>query len=91
MSLLTDAELARAAYPALENVPSHWLTGRNRRVADAATEVALKAVAEWMDGKCDQMIHGSITLGQRLRRDCCYCMRDMAEFAREGKMPGEEK
>ncbi len=60
-------------------------------VAGASQTVTLKAVAEWMDGKCDQMIHGSITLGQRLRRDCCYCMRNMAEFANDGKMPGEEK
>ncbi len=84
MSLLTDAELARAAYPALENVPSHWLTGRNRRVADAATEVALKAVAEYLS--IDTCGHP-----HRLPMyECPIRLREAILALREGKMPGEE-
>ena len=51
--LLTDEELAKAAYPALDGVPSHWLSGRNRRVADAASAKSIKvdrqAAAEWLE------------------------------------------
>ena len=88
MSLLTEQGKQRARDDWRESCPT-WDEEHHLLIAQQTK--TLKAVAEWMDGKCDQMIHGSITLGQRLRRDCCYCMRDMAEFAREGKMPGEEK
>ena len=86
MSLLTDAELARAAYPALENVPSHWLTGRNRRVADAATEVALRAVAEWLGEYCDNPKHES----KAKRIACIRCLWELQDAGTFGKMPGEE-
>ena len=94
MSLLKDGEILAALNKAWGNDTVESINDvecGDRAIAEAQRTQTLKAVAEWMDGKCDQMIHGSITLGQRLRRDCCYCMRDMAEFAREGKMPGEEK
>ncbi len=46
-----------------------------------------RKMAEWFDVKCQHRSHGSITFGQRIRRDCKYCVRDMYELLREGRAP----
>ncbi len=88
MSLLTDEELAKAAYPALEGVPSHWLVGRNRRVADASQAKTLKAVAEWLSEYCNEPEHAR---QGKYRGLCVSCVSVLFTALNEGKMPGEEK
>ncbi|KKN24499.1 hypothetical protein LCGC14_0894390 [marine sediment metagenome] len=86
MSLLTDAEL-RYHWTVPEALSStHY--GILSAVADASQTVTLKAVAEWMDGRCTGR-HANVGNAWRVRCDSCLAL--LAIALREGKMPGEEK
>ena len=97
MSLLTDEELAKAAYPALEGVPSHWLVGRNRRVADASQTKTLKAVAELVNSRlnCDdlmklvELLTNPLTPASSVKVSVELTAFEL-RMLELGKMPGEE-
>ncbi len=74
-----------------QNINSSQLMEVIAKRCDVVAEVmhakTLKAVAEWLDGTCENRVHGLI----RDRKHCPFCMIGACLLLREGKMPGEEK
>ena len=80
MSLLTDDEIRTIA----GQDPS---TASLEMLAETVTALTLKAVAEWLEERCDKPDHrreGS------QRGTCVSCVGSLFASLREGKMPGEE-
>ena len=79
MSLLTDLEIRTIA----GQDPG---TASLEILVDTATELTLKAVAEWASGNCDVETHTSYGGG---RASCPLCLANLILSAGEGKLPGE--
>ncbi len=79
MSLLTDLEIRTIA----GQDPS---TASLEILVDTATELTLKAVAEWLGEYCDNPKHES----QAKRIACIRCLWELQDAGTFGKMPGEE-
>ena len=89
MSLLTDEDIFRVhpwmAQPAGNELDNDL--GTHRATADASQTKTLKAVAEWLNGKCSNEHHSG--RGHWQRKNCVNCRMELIEAAAEGKMPGE--
>ena len=79
MSLLTDLEIRTIA----GQDPS---TASLEILVDTATELTLKAVAEWWNKSCEVHLEGY----SPRRIDCRVCVYDGLLKMSKGKMPGEE-
>ena len=76
-----------AAWDCINKMQSDW-----GHIIDELTPMfiakILKAVAEWLDGKCVDGKHNGLG---RARRYCSMCMTILIFVLGEGKMPGEER
>ena len=91
MSLLTDISIKAILGQTQYTTRGHPFPSsrqpllKARAVADAEHSLALKTVAEWLDGTCTE--HWTESMH---RRNCTFCISALMNNGFEGKMPGEE-